>query len=165
MKSRIMFALRILLILLYICSLLFTFYQSSLPKEESQNKSDEVLEWLEPIIPSDTPIGGYVHTNIREIAHFTEFFFQGLFLSLYLSLFHIRRCTSKRQMLPIIIGTYILSPIVPLLDETLQIFTSRGPEILDVWVDTLGFVSAVSVIFALYFLVTLVIKRLWASKN
>ena len=166
MKSRVLLVVRIVLIVCYICTLLFTFYQSSLPKEESKAESDAVLEWLEPIIPSDTPVGEYVHTNIRQIAHFTEFFFQGLFVSVYLVIFVPSVSLEIKAKLKYILFTYILSPIVPLLDETIQIFTHRGPEISDVWVDTFGFVSALSLVYILYFVACLVTDKMKSrSKN
>lgn len=163
MKSRVLLVIRVLLIVGYICSLLFTFYQSSLPKEESKAESDAVLEWLEPIIPSDTPVGEYVHTNIREIAHFAEFFIQGIFLSLYIVLFIPSVSFDIRGRLKYIIGTYVLSPIIPLLDETLQVFTSRGPEITDVWVDTFGFVCSISAVYLIYFIACLIVNKRKAS--
>lgn len=166
MKSRFISILRVALIIGYICSLLFTFYQSALPREMSEAESDAVLEWLEPIIPSDTPVGEYVHKNIRDIAHFTEFFIQGVFLSLYIVIFTPSPRAKIKERLKYIIATYILSPIIPLLDETLQIFTSRGPEISDVWVDTFGFVSSISVVYIIFFVVVLILeKRKSRDKN
>ncbi len=165
MKKRVLLVLRVLLIVGYICSLLFTFYQSSLPKDESKAESDAVLEWLEPIIPSDTPVGEYVHTNIREIAHFTEFFIQGIFLSLYLVIFIPTVTSDIKSKLKYIIGSYILSPIIPLLDETLQIFTSRGPQISDVWVDTFGFVSSITIVYLCFFLIFLLVKSRKQKKD
>ena len=81
MKKALLIAARVLLIVAIICTLSFAFYQSSLPPAESNEVSSGVSGALEVIIPSDTPVGEKVHENIREIAHYTEFFTLGFFVS------------------------------------------------------------------------------------
>ena len=165
MKSRVYLAIRITLIILIICTLSFTFYQSILPKEESSEASEGASDFLEPIIPSDTPTGEFVHSNIREIAHFTEFFFLGLFVSLYVVIFLPRIDCEPRARVRFVIYSVIISPITPLLDETVQIFSNRGPEIVDVWLDTAGYLSASLIVNLIFFAAKYIMRRRTARNN
>ena len=132
------------LILLMILTLAFTFYQSFKNQEESQQTSDKVEQIIEPIIPSDTPVGGYVHNNIRKIAHFVEFFALGTEVGLYVMFFH-----RKFKFMGL---SLLFAPIVALIDETIQIFSDRGPAISDVWIDVLGYFVAALAIYMIGFL-------------
>ena len=87
MSSKCELTVKILLILLIVTTLSFIFCQSALPKEESTEVSEGVKDAIEPIIPSDTAVGSYVHVNIRKIAHFVEFSLLGIEVALYVSLF------------------------------------------------------------------------------
>ena len=141
----IMRCLRFILIALIITTLLFTFYQSFKNKQESQETSDKVGQIIEPILPSDTPVGGYVQENIRKIAHFVEFFALGAEVALYVVLFHSKIKYAATSML--------FAPIVALIDETIQIFSDRGPAISDVWIDVLGYFSSALLVYLIGFLI------------
>lgn len=142
---------KIILIVLMISTLSFAFYQSALPKKESAEISQSTSEFLEPIIPSDTPAGEYIHTNIRKIAHFTEFFALGIEVSLYVVLF-----LRKKHFF---VYSFLLSPIVALCDETIQIFSDRGSSVSDVWIDVAGYALAAIIIYLLGFLLICLKKR------
>lgn len=144
-KGKLMRYVRIFLIVLIVATLAFTFFQSSKSKEESQETSDNVGQMIEPIISSDTPIGDYVHTNLRKIAHFVEFFMLGAEVALYIVLF----CAKIKYAA----FSLLVAPIVALFDETIQIFSDRGPSISDVWLDVLGFFSAALIVYAVGFLI------------
>lgn len=122
-----------LIILMFITVLSF-FVQSALAPEVSTAESDAVSEMIEPIIPSDTEVGEAVHQNIRKIGHFVEFGFFGAELAIYLFFF------SKRRFLDYFVASS-LALFIGLLDETVQIFSGRGPQISDVWLDFSGFLS------------------------
>ena len=47
----------------------------------------------------------------------------------------------------------LFAPIVALLDETVQIFSDRGPAISDVWIDVLGYFVANILVYLIAFLV------------
>lgn len=159
MKKKVLLALRVLLITSVICTLLFTFYQSSLPSEKSEEVSDGVSEKLEPIIPSDTPTGEFVHTNIRKIAHFVEFSVLGLEVSLYVVFFTAIGSKKLKDKLPFIGASYPFSITVALIDETIQVFTARGPAITDVWLDVLGFVFSATLVYLVFLAVNLIMRR------
>ena len=83
--------LRLLVILLIISTLAFIFIQSMLPPEKSSEQSSAVGEIIEEIIPPETPVGGYVQTNIRKIAHFVEFAALGAEVAVFVILFLKKR--------------------------------------------------------------------------
>ena len=165
MKEKLMLVFRILLLVAIAGTLVFIFYQSSLPAEESSQVSDNVSDMIEPIIPSDTPAGQKFHANIREWAHFIEFAALGFEVSLYVSFFLPRRKSTMRQRVAFIVYSYVAAPILALIDETLQIFTERGPEIKDVWIDTLGFFALATVTYAIYIAVALIIRRARSARQ
>lgn len=131
--------LRLLVILLIISTLAFIFIQSMLPPEKSSEQSSAVGEIIEGIIPPETPVGGYVQTNIRKIAHFVEFAALGAEVAVFVILF-LRR----RNLVFLSFGFGIL---IALLDETIQVFSKRGPEITDVWLDFFGFASFAVIVY------------------
>ena len=158
MKNKIIFYSRILLIVAIICTLSFTFYQSMLPPEESNEVSNSVSDAIEPIIPSDTPTGSYVHTNLRKIAHFIEFAALGAEVALFVILFLPTWGASPCKKLKFALHSYAIAPITALIDETIQIFTDRGPAITDVWIDTAGFVTLATLSYLIY-LAIVIIRR------
>ncbi|MBQ8689083.1 MAG: VanZ family protein [Clostridia bacterium] len=155
MKKTLLLILRIALIALVFGTLLFTFYQSSLPKAESSEVSDGASEKLEPIIPSTTPTGEFVHTNIRKIAHFVEFAILGYAVALYVVTF------MRRKFIGI---SYLAAPIVALIDETIQVFSERGPSVTDIWLDISGFVFSASIVY-ITLLAVVLIPRLFHRKK
>ena len=141
---------RYALIALILFSLFFIFYQSILPPEKSTEESETVGGILEEIFPPDTEAGKFVLTNIRKIAHFTEFFVLGVWTSLY-GVFFIKRRTVCALSFP-------MALFVAFLDETIQIFSGRGPMIFDVWIDFFGFLTSGVIIYTVAYL-TLVIRQ------
>jgi VanZ family protein len=110
-----------------------------LPPEKSSEQSSAVGEIIEEIIPPETPVGGYVQTNIRKIAHFVEFAALGAEVAVFVILF-----LKKRNFVFLSFGFGIL---IALLDETIQVFSKRGPEITDVWLDFFGFASFAVIVY------------------
>ena len=155
-KKSTMRFLKYLLVALMIGTLAFTFFQSSKNKEESQETSENFVQIIEPILPSDTPVGEYVQTNIRKIAHFVEFFAFGAEVAAYVVLFHSKIKYAALSLL--------FAPIVALFDETIQIFSDRGPAISDVWIDVLGYFSASLLIYLIVFLIRKLQLRLHVSR-
>ena len=142
--------LRLLVILLIISTLAFIFTQSMLPPEKSSEQSSAVGEIIEVIIPPETPVGGYVQANIRKIAHFVEFAALGAEVAVFVILF-----LKKRNFVFLSFGFGIL---IALLDETIQIFSKRGPEITDVWLDFCGFASFAVIVYTVSALIFYICK-------
>ncbi len=137
-KEKIILAWRILLLCLIVLNVAFIFFQSTRSKDESKETSDNVGEIVGEIIPPDTKPGGFIQTNLRKIAHFVEFASLGALTSLYLIFF-------KRRILFAALS-FPTGLFIALFDETIQIFSSRGSSVKDVWIDFLGFAS-ISIIF------------------
>ncbi len=156
MKTFVCKSMQILLIFLIISTLAHAFYQSSLPPKKSEAQSNKVGEIIEQIIPPDTKPGEYIQKNLRKLAHFTEFFALGLWCTLYVVFFYRR---AGGFLLTVPFG--ILSA---LLDETVQIFSKRGPSVTDIWIDTAGFAAAFLIVAAV-FLTVLLFKRISRARR
>ena len=144
-------ALKIALLLLIAGTIAFIFTQSMLPQEQSAQQSDKVGDILEEIIPPETPVGGYVQENVRKIAHFVEFAVLGVWVALYLILF------LKKYVYAAL--SYLFALVLALFDETIQIFSGRGPDVIDVWIDFAGYASFFTLVFLLSILVIFIYER------
>lgn len=157
MKTEYVKILKAALICLIIGTLAFIFSQSTLPPEVSKAESDAVGEIIEEIIPPETPPGEYVQKNLRKIGHFVEFLILGTEVAVFV-IFFARKIRYG-------ILSVIFSPLVALCDETIQIFSDRGPSITDVWIDTAGFASASAIAYLIYLAVIFTKKKLALRKR
>ena len=142
---------RTLLIFLIFLTVTFIFVQSILSKQASTEQSEAVSGWLSLIVPTTTPLGAFINENIRKIAHFVEFGALGGELCIYALVY----CTDKRRSYFI---TQLAVFFVAFFDETLQIFSGRGPSVADVWLDFSGSVT-VSLIFVTVYLIFKKVKE------
>lgn len=142
---------KILLILLIIFTVASIFMQSTKSKEESKSDSDKVGEIIEEIIPPETPAGDYVQTNLRKIAHFIEFFLLGIEVSLFVSLFHFSKIFVPSSL--------VFGLLVAAIDETIQIFSKRGPSVRDVMIDFSGFLVSALIIYTLSSLIKVISQK------
>ena len=124
--------LSVLLTLIVLLTVAFIFYNSSLPPEQSAEQSGAVGGIIAEIIPPETELGGFLQKYIRKIAHFTEYGLLGIELAL-MCVFLV-----KRRM-PFALGSLFFAGTVALVDETVQIFSERGPTVSDIWIDIGGF--------------------------
>lgn len=121
-------------------TLLFIFGNSLASQEESKELSDQVNESIGEII---TVITGKEESSLedfftkyhRKIAHFVEFAFLGLQVVLLLHF-------AKKNRFPDLLSGALLSFIVASLDEGIQMFTGRGDQVADVFIDALGYLCA-----------------------
>jgi VanZ family protein len=119
------------------------FVQSSLSRNASSEESKAVAGFLSSFITYDTTIGRFVIGNISKIGHCLEYGIFGIESAVYLFCFVDR---DKRYAACFrFIG---LAMLVAFLDETVQIFSGRGPSVSDVWLDSAGFVT-VGAVFSL----------------
>ncbi len=148
----------ILLILLIAINLAFIWCNSLLDQTQSGQVSSEVTEVirpiLEPIIGEDNYSGGIV----RKLAHFVEFGVLGGLLSLLMNRLHLTRGLSRLLLLPYLLTSGLLAAMI---DETIQIYTNRGSQVLDVWLDF----SGVAVGFAVTHAVTMAILTIIRKKK
>lgn len=151
MKTKYKNTVKVSLLLLIAATLAFIFVQSMLPPEKSKEESDKVGDIIEEIIPPDTQAGDYVQNNIRKIAHFVEFFILGCEAALYGILF-VRPLKWWTLSFPTAL-------IVAFFDESIQMFTGRGPAISDVWIDFLGFLIAGAIFYTVAGITVLIYKK------
>ncbi len=133
------------LLLLILSTLTFIFVNSMLPADTSSEESEAVSGWLSDFLPESSVIVGFIIDNIRKIAHFVEFGVLGAELTAY-TLFFTKKL---KATLPI---AQIIAFFVAFTDETIQIFSGRGPEIADVWIDFFGSLTFSLLTCAVYIL-------------
>lgn len=157
-----------IIIVLTILTVLFIFIQSMIPKEESKKESDAVGEVVEQVIetvaPDNESFKDAVKKDIRKIAHFFEFGVLGSEVALYLFLSYRKRNTildnidipwRLNYLLKSIAVCLASGLLVSIADETIQIFSERGPSVTDVWIDMFGFSS-------LYFLLITILLSVYS---
>jgi VanZ family protein len=79
----------------------------------------------------------------------------GAEISLYIILF-IRKSSFVFFSFPVAL-------IIAFFDETIQIFSARGPAVLDVWIDFAGFASASVVFYTVAIIIGYILKNV--NKN
>ena len=135
------------LICLCIVTVAFIWGNSMLDRETSSNMSNLVLTVLEPIIRSF----GIVSEDdrwLRELAHFTEFGALGAEL-LFLA------AVRGRLGLQAAVNCAFAALLVALADETIQLASGRGSQVLDVLLDFSGALTGILIAW----LICLLIKR------
>ena len=121
-------------------TLAFIWIHSCMGQEESAEESGFVYEVLEPVLEVVVGKGNVTELLIRKLAHFTEFFGLGLELMLFMKLVLISAPYVIR-----FINAWVFGTMCALIDETIQIFSGRGPMIQDVWLDSAGCLCGVLV--------------------
>ncbi len=102
----------------------FIFSNSFQGVSVSDATSKSVTVFLQPVLEWIFGEGNATNHFVRKLAHFAEFGAFGLVLSAV-----FRRIS---------VMPFFLAMTVGLLDETIQIFTGRGPQVQDVWLDFAG---------------------------
>ncbi len=116
----------------------FIFWHSAQSPTASDKESSLVTEFLRKLFHN----GNISHAFIRKLAHFTEYF--GLGAELSVLLWIEKRRTKQRYL-----GYWSATGFVALCDETVQIFSDRGPAIKDVWIDFAGATAGMLLILLL----------------
>ena len=121
----------IVIIALILC---FIWGNSILPKSTSSAISDAVASFL-GLDTTSTDDGGLTGAGVlRKVAHYLEFFALGAAVSVFV-LHSVNGQFNKSAMLALCgVG-------VALVDETIKIFSARGPEVSDIWIDICGYTA------------------------
>ena len=132
-----------IMIAVIIATIAFIFTQSALAPEVSTAESNSTAEFIAKLISTDTIVGRFVFDNVRKIAHFVEYGVLGTEIAIFVLLF----VKIKKTAIP---KTLIVSFFIAFIDESIQIFSGRGPSISDVWLDVSGYLtfSAITYLFA-----------------
>ena len=154
---------------LLVITLLFIFVNSCLPPSVSSAESEAVSGFIEQLLPQWFPFRNFILNNVRKIAHFIEFGLLGALSSsicvIYLS--------EKKEDSSNLNGIFCMSIFrqisfgvaVALADETIQIFSSRGPSIIDVWIDSFGYLAFSALVYVAYSLFFVIRRRKLQKQN
>ena len=141
----------IILIISIIATLAFIFGSSMRTPEETMKDSEAVGGVVADIVPPETEVGGFLETNLRKIAHFTEY-------SLLAAEVMLLLIVISRLNLTSFISSVFFGFLVGLLDETVQISSGRGSSVTDVWLDGFGYIVASFAIALVYGFICLIGK-------
>lgn len=135
-------------------TLCFIWGNSLLGKAASAQGSMTVYEvFAKPVLDFLFGEGVVSHEAFRKITHGAEFMLLGFeFCALFFAVKNNLGAVCCVKLLPC--GFF-----VAFLDETLQIFSGRGPSVTDVWIDFGGYVFAAALSFAVYVAVCAVKKK------
>lgn len=131
-----------LLLLAILAALAFIWGNSLDSAVESAAKSGRVGELLRPLLELVVGQGGVTDHLVRKLAHFTEYAVLGALLLL--------TAVGFRVCLQTVVNCLFFLMAAALTDETIQIFTGRGPQIQDVWLDFAGGFTGLLVMLALW---------------
>lgn len=152
---------KIVLFVITIATLCFIWGNSMLPKSVSSGESGFVMKLISPILEIFVGKGNVTEHLVRKLAHFTEYSVLGVELALIFGIIKRKERKSVWCNYPMIIMHAVT---LSFIDETIQIFSGRGPAIVDMWIDTVG-----AAIFSAIVLLILSIKnqqeRKWSGKN
>ena len=114
-----------------------------IPKNISSSESGWVMKQLEPVLEPIVGKGNVTDHLVRKIAHFVEYFVLGAELTYFFN-------RKKLPQLPSAVSGIILplgiSLTVASIDETIQIFSNRGPMLSDVLLDFCAALTAYIII-------------------
>ena len=136
----------IVVLLLYVG---FIFHNSLTPADESSRQSGRVLQMILRSIQWIGMEGGWITEYlVRKTAHFAEYTLLGILLIITLRQYF--EVLTVRRILQCWLGS-----LIPLVDETLQLFTEgRSGQISDVWLDMAGTFTGFLFAGAVYWLLT-----------
>ena len=139
---------RIALLIAIILTLAFIWGNSLLNREQSSDESAWVLQLVTPILELFVGKGMVTEHLVRKLAHFAEFALLGFELLFWFS--GVREKRKDMLLLAMAHGLF-----AALTDETIQLFSARGSQVQDVWLDLAGATTGAA--FAL--LITSLIRK------
>ena len=150
-------AARVIFTFALIACIVFIFSNSMQIGDVSETASGRVLLLMKKVFTRLGMPGAANHLTdhiVRKLAHFCEYALEGFLLTLCLRVY--TRHFFVHISWPILGGL-----LTALTDETIQIFTGRGPQIQDVWLDFAGGVTGLLVMLALWAL----LRRAFRSRR
>lgn len=123
---------------LTVLTVIFIFSRSIPDKVESYRESSLIVALFELVFGEGNVNGRLV----RKLAHFTEFAVLGAELSVLLWVI-------RKKSLQAYLNIIFAAATVALCDETIQIFSGRGPQVQDVWIDIFGAVVGIALLLGI----------------
>ena len=120
-------------------------------RAQSAKESAKVYETVKPVFDRAFGEGVVTHDILRKMAHFFEFFVLGLEIGV---LFCLLKTMNPKWLAMVLPFGFLVGGI----DETIQIFSKRGASFLDVLLDFSGYLLAIMLFYAVYYLI-IAIKR------
>ena len=131
-----------LLLLLLLCNLCFIWGNSLASKTDSRSFSVDVMGLLPIFIQNLFPDTEQLLHLVRKMAHFTEFACLG---GLSAGLLAVYRKVGLHPVAHLFAGGFLVAAI----DETIQIYSNRGSQLQDVWLDFAGFSAGLLVVLGI----------------
>lgn len=125
----------VVLAVLLLVTIAFIWSNSLRSVSESAEESRLVTEAIRPILERIVGAGYVTDHLVRKLAHFTEFGALGCELAL---LIVVRKRRGLHLGLQPVLNGLFAGLTVAVLDETLQLFSKRGAQLQDVWLDFSG---------------------------
>jgi VanZ family protein len=122
---------RTVLLSAIILTLAFIWGNSLLSREQSSGESAWVLQLVTPFLELFAGKGNVTEHLVRKLAHFTEFALLGLELLFWFS----QKRGKKKEALLLAMAHGLFAALT---DETIQLFSGRGSQVQDVWLDFAG---------------------------
>ncbi len=145
-------------ICIIVITLLYIWNNSLQSAIVSNGQSKRVLEVIEEVFrtpPLDTEEAQHI---VRKVAHISEFALLGMEMVLLLYL----TGKMRRQNLAAVLFIGLASAV---MDETIQIFSQRGSQVMDIWIDFAGFVAGIGIALIAYALISRVIIHICKHKH
>lgn len=121
----------IILMVLILATIAFIWSNSLQSISESDARSLDVLALIKPFLGVFVGQDNVTDNLVRKLAHFMEYGALGCELALLLAL-------QKRLLRQSVFNCAFTAMVTALTDETIQIFTGRGSQVQDVWLDFAG---------------------------
>ena len=141
-------AIQILLAVLLLATVAFI-WSNSLPSIlESKATSLEIVEVVKPVLEPIVGPGNVTDRLVRKLAHFVEFGVLGCELMLLV-------IVRKRRGLQPIVNCLFAGLLVAVIDETIQIFSGRGSQVQDIWLDFASAVTGIIFVLLLHWVIAM----------
>lgn len=127
-----------ILIILICLTLAFIWGNSILTVEASSRISNTIVKALQELGLFSHNSSDVASNSVRKSAHFIEYFVLG---GLVLPFLKEQKFNNSLSYL------IFLGIAVPFIDETIQIFSNRGPMISDMWIDLAGFSCGTLIVY------------------
>ena len=138
-------------IILIVIVLAFIWGHSLIPTDSSSEESIGIMKIMQAVLDFLNIPVTLSENFVRKLAHFTEHAVAGALIGLFVYPRFTAAATKRERIecaiLPLIVGFFI-----GFIDETIQIFSGRGPLIQDVWIDFFGIFLGVSVAYLIVYL-------------
>ena len=119
------------LIVLLILLLAFIWGNSCLPVRVSSQESGHLMELLRPLLERFVGESNVTDHLVRKLAHFAEFTALGLVIGLLVQ-------SGRRFRLRTVVFSLVTGLLAAFADESIQMLSDRGDQIIDVWLDFSG---------------------------